>query len=120
MSLLTGIVFCAAVGSTVSAGWTEIPPGNEEFEVHLTGSLVVSGHRMVLCKSHLGESPHTIDDRCIDVVPAESFQLAAKSMKCAVVFGNFRRYSGEFVGLGNLTSTVGLVVVRDATSCDGR
>lgn len=117
MSSAVAAVLVAALASHGNSAWEDLPTGDLAVEVRVSGRIVVSECCVQLCPAQELNLPSPA--RCIDVVPHEGVSPALAEAACAVVSGTFQRYSSEFVGIGNLTSEIGLLQARSATSCDG-
>ena len=118
MIRLLAIFALLSVGgcTAVQVGWEEAGSWRDNERVVLEGKLFkLSGEATQICPSSGAASSSNIT--CVDVVFSDANEVRMVHSGPVVIRGIFRRYSNDFVGMGLLTSQIGIIerakIVKD-------
>ncbi len=102
-----GLLLIAACATGVTA-WDTLPAWRDYERVVLEGKLLrVSDSAVQICP--LFEAKLQREDTCIDLIFLEAEEAEIVEGSTVVIEGAFRRYSRDFVGMGFLTSRIGII-----------
>ncbi len=105
--VLPSLLFVAACATRVTA-WDTLPEWRDYERIVLEGKLLrVSDSAVQICP--LSEVKLKTEDSCIDVIFSEAPEAGNVHGSTVVLEGAFRRYSRDFVGMGFLTSRIGII-----------
>ena len=99
---------CLAGCASSVTPWRELPDGRDGDRILLRGKLLrVSDNAVQICPPF--EVNARPEDVCIDVIFAEGEKTEVPPGRTVVIEGALRRYSRDFVGIGFLTSRIGII-----------